>query len=291
MIAGEVEQIGDQLVQLAGLLPSRPDEGGGLRVGQPGAVLEQVEVRSEDGQRRAQFVRRVGQQLALRAHRIVQCSQHGVERRAEPTHLVGTGGADAGGEIAGPGHALGGRGELGDRAEDVARRQPGHAVSDRGGGDGEPGQQQGRLARRAIVGIRRPASTDQRAARGVRHSRRVDAKPLPTVVRLGEVGRLGVLGDRDIVTAERPEPGRLTGTDRTGKQLHLDAADGDRHTDVRRRALIARRLFDAPGDRGRLLGGIDQSGVHPGMQADCIRQIQHAAHRGHHDQHTDRGRD
>jgi hypothetical protein len=42
VIAREVEQIGDQLVQLAGLLPSRPDERGGLRVGQPGAVLEGV---------------------------------------------------------------------------------------------------------------------------------------------------------------------------------------------------------------------------------------------------------
>ena len=55
-VAREVEQVGDQLVQFAGLLPGRPHQGGGLRVGQSGAVLEQVEVRGEAGQRGAQFV-------------------------------------------------------------------------------------------------------------------------------------------------------------------------------------------------------------------------------------------
>jgi hypothetical protein len=66
VVAGEVEQVSDQLVQLAGLIPSRSHEGGGLRVRQPVAVFEQVQVRGEAGQRGAQLVRCVGDELALR---------------------------------------------------------------------------------------------------------------------------------------------------------------------------------------------------------------------------------
>ena len=65
VVAREVEQVGDQLVQLAGLLPGRSDEGGRLGVRQPGAVLQQVEVRGDAGQRGAQLVRCVGDELAL----------------------------------------------------------------------------------------------------------------------------------------------------------------------------------------------------------------------------------
>ena len=55
-VAGEVEQVGDQLVKLGSLLPGRPYQGGCLRVRESGAVLEQVEVRGETRQRGAQFV-------------------------------------------------------------------------------------------------------------------------------------------------------------------------------------------------------------------------------------------
>jgi hypothetical protein len=44
------------LVQFAGLLPGSPDQGRRLRVGQPGAVLEQVEVHRQARQGGAQFV-------------------------------------------------------------------------------------------------------------------------------------------------------------------------------------------------------------------------------------------
>ena len=66
VVAREVEQVGDQLVQLTGLLPGCSHEGGRLGVRQSGAVLEKVEVRGDAGQRGAQLMRCVGDELALR---------------------------------------------------------------------------------------------------------------------------------------------------------------------------------------------------------------------------------
>ena len=66
VVAREVEQVGNQLVELAGLLPCRPHQRGRLRVGQSGTVLEQVQVRRQARQRGAQLVRCVSDELALR---------------------------------------------------------------------------------------------------------------------------------------------------------------------------------------------------------------------------------
>ena len=87
-VAGEVEQVGDQLAELAGLLTRRPHQSRGLRVGEAVAVVEQVEVRGEAGERCAQLVGRVGDELALRGDRFVQRGQHRVEGGTEPAHLV-----------------------------------------------------------------------------------------------------------------------------------------------------------------------------------------------------------
>jgi len=54
-------------------------QGGRLRVGHAGAILEQVEIGGEAGQRGTQLVRGVGDELALRGHRLVQRGQHGGE--------------------------------------------------------------------------------------------------------------------------------------------------------------------------------------------------------------------
>ena len=146
VVAGKVEQVGDQLVELAGLLSCRPHQRGRLRVGQAGTVLEQVQVRRQAGQRGAQLVRCVGDELALRGDRFVQRGQHGVEGRSAPAHLivgpiiVAPGGAETGGEVTGLGDALGGRGEFGDGSEDAACGQPCGAVGYACGRDGEPGE-------------------------------------------------------------------------------------------------------------------------------------------------------
>ena len=154
VIAGEVEQVGDQLVELAGLFACRSDEDGGLRVGQPVAVLKQVEVCGETGQRCTQFVRGVRDQLTLRRYGVVQRGQHRVERRAEAAHLVGSGGAEASGEVSRLGDVFGRRGELADRAQDAPGRQPGKTVGDARGRDREPGEQQGGVAQRSVIGVR-----------------------------------------------------------------------------------------------------------------------------------------
>ena len=94
----------------------------------------------------------------------MQRRQHGVEGRGEPAHLiVGPREAEAGGEVAGLGDVLGGRGERGDGPQDAARGQPRRAVGHAGGRDGERGEQQGGVAQRAVIGVRGPAGAHQPA--------------------------------------------------------------------------------------------------------------------------------
>ena len=114
---------------------------------------------------------------------------------AEPAHLiVGPGEVEAGGEVAGLGDVLGGRGELGDGPQDAARGQPRRAVGEAGGRDGERGEEQGRVrsapssafapgwcapAHRRGEGRRRcrPGTADRRRAR--RRSTRAALARLP----------------------------------------------------------------------------------------------------------------
>src|ERR1700757_2384828 len=85
----------------------------------------------------------------------------------EPTCLiVGPGGAQARGEVAGLGDVLGGRGEFGDGPENAAGGQPRRAVGDAGGRAGEPGEKQGRIPQRAVIGVRGPAGAYQPAGPG-----------------------------------------------------------------------------------------------------------------------------
>ena len=115
-------------------------------------------------------MRCVSDELALCDDRLVQRGQRGVEGRSEPAHLtvgpviVGLGGAETGREVTGLGDAFGGRGEFGDGPEDAACGQPCSAVGYACGRDREPGEEQGRVAQRGVVGVRGPAGAYQRAA-------------------------------------------------------------------------------------------------------------------------------
>src|SRR6266566_2688558 len=52
------------------------------------AALEKLEIRAQTRERRSQLVRRIGDQLTLRAERRFELTEHRVEARAEPAELV-----------------------------------------------------------------------------------------------------------------------------------------------------------------------------------------------------------
>ena len=105
LAARELDEIRDepgQRVQLDGRLVERV-----LRlVGRQPALAQEVDVRPRRGQRRAQLVRRVRDEAALRADRRLERGEHLVEARREPSELVARVDLDTPVEVAGRGNLL-----------------------------------------------------------------------------------------------------------------------------------------------------------------------------------------
>ena len=105
--------------------------------GSSSTLLEQdLDVGAQAGDRRAQLVRGVGDELALGAHRLVQrlargleAVEHRVEAGGELAHLVVGVDVEALGEVLGLADLLGDVGHLGQRRQHAAG---GHAAEDRG---------------------------------------------------------------------------------------------------------------------------------------------------------------
>src|SRR5262249_27917873 len=112
----------------------------------------------------------------------------------------------------------------------------------------------------------------------------VDAKLLTVVARVGEVRGQRLLAYRDVAAIEWPERGGLTGH-WVREELDFHAADGDWRADVRGRLTAGGGLLDALGDRGGLLGSIEEGRVDPGPHVRGVGEVQHAADRGDDDQH------
>src|SRR5207237_5253373 len=75
------------------------------------SALEELEVRPQAGERSPKLVRRVGNQLTLRAQRGLELSEHGVAACPEAAQLISPLGGDTPREVAGPCHLLDGRRE------------------------------------------------------------------------------------------------------------------------------------------------------------------------------------
>ena len=121
LVARELDEVADQRGQLLELARTRSAAGARGRPRRRAAARQHLEVGAQRGQRRAQLVRRVGDELALRALRALERLEHRVERAREAGELVVALGARCGGDRSRVrGDVLGGRGELGDRA--AARR-------------------------------------------------------------------------------------------------------------------------------------------------------------------------
>jgi hypothetical protein len=108
---------------------------------------------------------------------------------------------------------------------------PRRGVGDAGGRDREPGEKEGRIAQRAIIGVRGPAGADQPTASVAWKGGGVDPELLTAIARVGEVRGLRPFGHREIELVQRSEPCGLTGH-RRREQLDCHAADGDRRADV-----------------------------------------------------------
>ena len=147
--AGEEEQVGDEARHAPGGAEGGVDRVavvlGRAREGR----LEELEVRLHAGERGAQLVRCVGDELPLAVERLLARRALGVERLEHPVHRPGeladlvVGGLDrhpARG-VAGGGDVAGERGEAGDRLHRAVRdREPGEQREQRA--DGDAGEQE-----------------------------------------------------------------------------------------------------------------------------------------------------
>ena len=129
LAAREVDQLGDQRRHLAQLLDDVLQQPLALTRRQPPVAREDLHVRAEARQRRAQLVRRVGNKLALGARRLLESPEHRVEARREPAELVAPRRLDALRQVAGLRNGLRRSGQAADGCE----RGPRDAEAERRG--------------------------------------------------------------------------------------------------------------------------------------------------------------
>ena len=125
VVAGELDEVADQrgqLLQLRDEIRAQPVAVAG--VGRT-AAGEHLEVGPQRGERRAQLVRGVGDELALRPLRALERLEHRVERGRQARDLVIPAGRDPPREVARAGHVLRRLGELGHRPDRRAGGEPG----------------------------------------------------------------------------------------------------------------------------------------------------------------------
>ena len=131
--AGELDELGDQRRHLGQLLGDVAQQLLAVAGRQRLVAGEHLDVRAQARQRRPQLVRRVGDELALRARRVLERAEHRVERRRQARELVVAGRVDAAREVARLGHLLGRPGQpldgcehrlRDDEAEAAARAMP-----------------------------------------------------------------------------------------------------------------------------------------------------------------------
>ena len=158
LAAGEIDQVVHQQRELLDLLDHVAEQPAMfLRVHVLALLLQDLDVRAQAGHRRAQLVRGVGHELALRvhgrverAHRALERVEHGVEAAGQPPELVFAGGLDAPAEVPGQGDVLGGLGEALQRLHGRARHQAPEQGRERDAADDQQHQDQAQAAEQAV---------------------------------------------------------------------------------------------------------------------------------------------
>ena len=113
---GEVEQLGDQAAEPLDLGEHRQER---VRIGRGDPVDDVLERGLQRGERGAQLVAHVGDEVPAHPVRLAELRRHPVERTGEPADLVARGVGDAPGVVA-LGHRLGCRGHLPQRGREPA---------------------------------------------------------------------------------------------------------------------------------------------------------------------------
>ena len=114
---GDVDHVPDQARELVGLGHQIAEQVGPVGVRERVAALEHLDVGAQAGERRAQLVRCVGHELALRLHRALERVEGGVERARQPPQLVVPLAVEAAPWVPGSGDGHGALGEARDRAQ------------------------------------------------------------------------------------------------------------------------------------------------------------------------------
>ena len=185
--ARELDQVGDEHPQLGRLLLDVGQQPRAL-VGRQGVGLRQhLDVRAQAGDRRAQLVRGVGDELALGGDRALERVEHGVEVLRELADLVVGGDLDPAPEVLGGGDVAGGLGDRGDRRDDVARDEPPERDRERDAAEADEREHEPQPREHGVGGLQRAARA---GPRGRRPSGTVSTRTwLPPHARVGEVLR------------------------------------------------------------------------------------------------------
>ena len=113
-------ELGDQGRHLVELLDDVPHQRLPLGGREPSSAGKHLDVRAQAGERRAELVRRVRDELALRPRRRLQGSQHRVEAGRKPAQLIFPVDHDAFGQVSGLRDVLGRLGQAADGRERCA---------------------------------------------------------------------------------------------------------------------------------------------------------------------------
>ena len=167
-VAGELDEVADQLAELLELGDEVAPQALAVGGRQVAAGAEHLEVGAQRRERRAQLVRRVGDELALGALRVVERLEHRVERRGQPRELVVALRLDAARQVARAGDVLGGLGQLGDRSHGVAGGEAAEERRQRDAAEREQPEAEPQPRERRVDLAHRPRELDRGAVRRAR---------------------------------------------------------------------------------------------------------------------------
>ena len=154
----ELHGVGDQAGQVVDPEQDRGDQPFPVVRVEQFDFAQHLDVGAQGGERGAQLVRGVGDELALPVGGVLHGAEHGVEADREPAKLVAVGPVarvDAVRQVAGRGYPLGRLGQLADRAQRGAGYPPAKAAGQQDSGQSGGEQFQAELAELVLGGPQR----------------------------------------------------------------------------------------------------------------------------------------
>ncbi len=266
--ASELDHIGDQRAELLGSRIEPDEDAAALGRRQVLVLAQDLDVRAQARDRRAELVGGVGDELALGADRVGERSarrleggQHRVEARRQPPDLVLAPRVDPAAQVPGLADVLRGLGQLGDRRDRAGRETPRQQCREGDSAEDHEHQHDAQV-REHVVGALERAGDLQRAAVGEADGDH--AHVLAADVGVGELLAGAARGDLARVAVDRDLAARrrgVVGHPRGAEALEEDRARGTElrrpvrgHEHVLRDRAGGRRRADLGSERARLRG-------------------------------------